>query len=114
VGPELLVGQSTHSPPQVDAGAAADYIGVGPVHATPTKQWRPAVGLELVRYAAAHAAVPWFAIGGLDERNVGAVVRAGAGRVAVVRAIAHAPDPEEAARRLRAALHDSEQDRGAA
>ena len=44
----------------------ADYIGVGPVHATPTKEGRPAVGLELVRYAAAHARQPWFAIGGID------------------------------------------------
>ena len=114
VGGDRLVGQSTHSPPQVDAGAAADYIGVGPVHPTPTKQWRPAVGLELVRYAAAGARVPFFAIGGLDEQNVGPVLSAGATRVAVVRAIADAADPEEAARRLRAALDVAEDRRGAA
>jgi len=114
VGEDRLVGQSTHSPPQVEAGAAADYIGVGPVHPTPTKQWRPAVGLELVRYAAAHARVPFFAIGGLDRENVGTALGAGATRVAVVRAIADAPDPEEAARGLRAALDAVEHRRGAA
>src|ERR687885_397838 len=59
------VGLSTHAPDEIDA-AEAEYIGVGPVYATPTKAGRPAVGLELVRYAAAHARLPWFAIGGID------------------------------------------------
>lgn len=106
VGPDLLVGRSTHTPEQVDAarGMELDYIGVGPVHATPTKPGRPAVGTELVRYAAAHAHVPFFAIGGIDPGNVAEVVAAGAGRVAVVRAITEAEDPERAASELRAAL----------
>jgi thiamine-phosphate pyrophosphorylase len=97
------VGQSTHASGEIDA-AEADYIGVGPVHATPTKEGRPAVGLELVRYAAEHARQPWFAIGGIDETNVASVVAAGATRIAVVRAIGDAPDPERAARALRDAL----------
>ena len=96
------VGQSTHAPAEIDA-AEADYIGVGPVHATPTKEGRPAVGLELVRYAASHARQPWFAIGGIDETNVADVVAAGATRIAVVRAIGDAADPERAARTLREA-----------
>lgn len=104
VGPDLLVGRSTHSPAQIDAVAGADYIGVGPIHPTPTKRWRPAVGLELVRYAAAHARVPFFAIGGLDDARLGEAVAAGATRAAIVRAISEAPDPEAAARSLRAAL----------
>lgn len=99
----LPVGLSTHAPAQIDA-ADADYIGVGPVFATPTKPGRPAVGLELVRYAATHARLPWFAIGGIDLENASAVVAAGASRIAVVRAIGDASDPEEAARRLRRAL----------
>jgi thiamine-phosphate pyrophosphorylase len=103
-GEGVLVGRSTHSVQQADAGAAADYIGVGPVHATPTKPGRAAVGLELVRYAAAAARVPFFAIGGIDPSNVDRVVAAGAQRVAVVRAIVDAPDPEAAARELRAAV----------
>lgn len=97
------VGQSTHAPGEIDR-TAADYIGVGPVYATPTKQGRPAVGLELVRHAAAYAPVPWFAIGGIDETNVGQVVDAGARRIAVVRAIGDAADPERAAATLRSAL----------
>jgi len=99
----LGVGQSTHGPAEIDA-AVADYIGVGPVYATPTKAGRPPVGLELVRYAADRAAVPWFAIGGIDRTTIEDVVGAGATRVAVVRAICDAPDPEAAARELRAAL----------
>ena len=100
----LPVGLSTHAPAEIEAATDTDYIGVGPVYATPTKEGRPAVGLELVRYAAAHATQPWFAIGGIDRANVEQVVAAGATRVAVVRAIADAPDPEAAARELRAAL----------
>jgi thiamine-phosphate pyrophosphorylase len=103
VGSERIVGLSTHSPAQIDAASGVDYIGVGPVHATPTKPGRPAVGLDLVRYAAAHARVPWFAIGGIDETNVAAVRAAGATRIAVVRAIAQATDRAAAAEALRAA-----------
>jgi thiamine-phosphate pyrophosphorylase len=99
----LPMGLSTHAPKEID-DSSADYLGVGPVYATPTKAGRPAVGLELVRYAAQHAVVPWFAIGGIDASNVDAVVAAGASRIAVVRAIGDAADPAEAARFLRAAL----------
>lgn len=104
VGPDRIVGISTHGPADLAAAEGADYAGVGPVYATPTKPGRPAVGLEYVRHAAAHAQLPWFAIGGIDLANVGAVVRAGAMRIAVVRAITQAEDPEAAARALRAAL----------
>jgi len=97
------VGQSTHAPAELDA-TVADYAGVGPVFETPTKEGRPAAGLEYVRYAAAQARVPWFAIGGIDESTVGDVVAAGARRIAVVRAIGDAPDPERAAADLRRAL----------
>jgi thiamine-phosphate pyrophosphorylase len=103
-GPAALVGRSTHSPADIAAAGDADYIGVGPVHATPTKPGRPAVGLALVRHAAEHATVPFFAIGGIDATNAGAVAAAGARRVAVVRAIADAADPCAAAAALRAAL----------
>jgi thiamine-phosphate pyrophosphorylase len=106
VGPDMLIGLSTHAPGEIDAAATApvDYIGVGPIHATPTKPGRPAVGLELVRYAVAHATVPFFAIGGLDAGNIGEVVSAGASRVCVLRAVADAEDPERAARELRGLL----------
>jgi thiamine-phosphate pyrophosphorylase len=109
VGERLLIGLSTHSPEQFDAalGSEADQLSVGPVWETPTKPGRPAAGLDYVRHAAAHAGEqPWFAIGGIDEANVGEVVEAGARRVVVVRAIRDAADPEDAARRLREALPD--------
>ena len=97
------VGLSTHAREEIDS-AEADYIGVGPVYATPTKEGRAPVGLELVRYAAERAGLPWFAVGGIDRTNVADVVAAGARRIAVVRAIVDSPDPERAARELRAAL----------
>jgi len=102
VGPNMLIGLSTHAPAEIDAddAALADYIGVGPVHETPTKPGRPAVGLELIRYASEHSPVPFFAIGGLDADNLGEVIAAGAGRAVVLRAIADAEDPESAARAL--------------
>jgi thiamine-phosphate pyrophosphorylase len=99
----LLVGQSTHAPAELDR-IEADYAGVGPVYATPTKAGRPAAGLDFVRHAAEHARVPWFAIGGIDASNIHDVVAAGAQRIAAVRAIGEAPDPERAAAELRAAL----------
>jgi thiamine-phosphate pyrophosphorylase len=115
------IGLSSHSPEQVDAALAAaagpaalDYFCVGPLWATPTKPGRAAVGLDLVKYAAAAAAgtgrqgpdggVPWFAIGGIDHSNVEQVVEAGAGRIVVVRAITEADDPAAAAASLLAAL----------
>jgi thiamine-phosphate pyrophosphorylase len=103
VGPGRFVGLSTHSEAQADGAAAegVDYFAVGPVHATPTKEGRPAIGLDAVRHAAVTAQAPWFAIGGLDTDTVPAVLDAGATRIVVVRAIAEAEDPGAAARRLR-------------
>jgi thiamine-phosphate pyrophosphorylase len=112
VGPDMLVGLSTHAPSEIDAAVAmtpdgmpyVDYIGVGPVHATPTKLGRPPVGPELVAYASVYAQVPFFAIGGIDTENVVSVLDAGASRVCVLRAICDARDPERAALSLRGAL----------
>jgi thiamine-phosphate pyrophosphorylase len=106
IGPDLLLGLSTHNQQQIDEAGAVpvDYIGAGPVHQTPTKPGRPAAGLELVRYAAGHATVPFFAIGGINGKNAAAVVAAGAGRIAVVRALTEASDPESAAAELLAAI----------
>jgi thiamine-phosphate pyrophosphorylase len=70
------------------------------VHATPTKPGRPAAGPAYVEYAARTVTKPWFAIGGLDAGNVDEVLRRGAARIVVVRAIADADDPEAAARAL--------------
>jgi thiamine-phosphate pyrophosphorylase len=107
VGPDRIVGRSTHAPFQADAADAdadVDYLAVGPVHATPTKPGRPAAGLDYVAYAARTVGKPWFAIGGLDPLTLPAAVEAGARRAVVVRAITEAADPEAAARGLKQLL----------
>lgn len=107
VGPDMLIGLSTHSPEQFDAALAseADQLSVGPVWETPTKAGRPAAGLEYVRHAARHGGErPWFAIGGIDAGNLAEVVAAGARRVVVLRAIRDSADAEAAASALRGAL----------
>jgi thiamine-phosphate pyrophosphorylase len=106
LGPEAIVGLSTHSEQQIAAAASRpiDHISVGPVWETPTKAGRPAVGLELISHAAAHATHPFFAIGGIDATNVGQVVTAGAERLCVVRAIRDAANPTAAAEELRRAF----------
>lgn len=108
VGPDRLVGLSTHSSGQIDGAQGVDYIGVGPVFETPTKPGRPAVGLELVAYAAARADVPFFAIGGIAVDNVGRVREAGAQRIAVVRALTQSDAPAQAARHLRDAVSQAQ------
>lgn len=106
VGPTRLIGLSTHTSNQIDAAGRlpVDYIGVGPVNETPTKPGRAAVGLELVRYAAARAQLPFFAIGGISGANARAVREAGAARIAVVRALTEASNPEATAREFRELL----------
>lgn len=102
LGPDAIIGLSTHSRDQIEAAArtTVDYISVGPIWETPTKEGRPATGLELIRTAAEIAAVPWFAIGGIDIGNVAEVTAAGAERICVVRAIRDAEDPRAAASAL--------------
>jgi thiamine-phosphate pyrophosphorylase len=90
-----------------DAPPAIDYMSVGPIWETPTKAGRPAVGLELVSYAAEQATRPFFGIGGIDPGNAGQVVAAGARRLCAVRAIRDAADPGAAAAALRSAFAGS-------
>jgi thiamine-phosphate pyrophosphorylase len=106
LGPDAIVGLSTHTEEQIAASAEqpVDYISVGPIWETPTKEGRPAVGLELIRHAAAGAPHPFFAIGGIDATNAAQVVDAGARRICVVRAIRDAEDPTAAAEELRNAF----------
>lgn len=106
LGPAPLIGLSTHSEAQLLAALAdgADYAAVGPVFATPTKPGRPAVGLDLVGFAADRADRPVFVIGGVGPANLPQVLEAGARRVAVVRAITESADPAAAASLLSAAL----------
>jgi thiamine-phosphate pyrophosphorylase len=115
VGPDTVIGLSTHDADQVAAAAdssapgQADYFCVGPCWPTPTKPGRTAPGLELVRAAAQLDSAlgsdkPWFAIGGIDAQRLPEVLEAGARRIVVVRAITAAEDPRAAAQQLRSAL----------
>lgn len=106
LGPQKLIGRSTHAIEQLQQAErdGCDYVGVGPVNATPTKPGRIPVGLHYVRQAAAEARIPWFAIGGIESSSLAPVLEAGASRVAVVRAITDAPDPAAASRALLAGL----------
>jgi thiamine-phosphate pyrophosphorylase len=106
LGPEAIVGLSTHSQEQLAASAplAVDYVSVGPIWETPTKEGRPGVGLDYVEHAAANAPHPFFAIGGIDTSNAAEVVAAGARRLGVVRAIRDSEAPAAAAEVLREAL----------
>ena len=98
-----IFGLSTHSLAQVEASRklAPDYIGVGPVYATPTKEIPDAtLGLETMRKMLAAATVPAVAIGGIDAHRLPDVLRAGAQNFAVVRAVCGSTDPYVAIRRL--------------
>jgi thiamine-phosphate pyrophosphorylase len=112
VGPDVIIGRSTHSPAQADAAAAepgVDYFCAGPTWATPTKPGRAAAGLSLLAHVAAAAPVrPWFAIGGIESLGrLDEVIAQGATRVVVVRAITEADDPAAAARAFAARLSKS-------
>ena len=105
LGPDAIVGFSTHAPAELDAAAGettVDYVSTGPVNATPTKPGRPGTGLDYLRYAAATVgdARPWFVTGGVTPATVGGMVAAGAGRFVVVRWLTESDQPESAARAL--------------
>lgn len=106
LGQDKIIGLSTHAPEQalkaVEIGA--DYIGVGPVFETPTKPGKKSVGLEYVEWASKNIEIPFFAIGGIDLSNVDEVTKAGATRIALVRAIINAENPKKAAEEFKAKL----------
>ena len=95
---EIRIGLSSHAPVQAQQAitAGADYIAIGPVYATDTKPTAKPVTLEYVRWAAANIKIPWFAIGGINLRNLDEVVAAGAQRICVVSAILQADDVTKA------------------
>ena len=106
LGPDAVVGFSTHAPAELDASVSepADYVSVGPVAPTPTKPGRPGTGLDYLRYAAATATRPWFVTGGVTPGTVGDMLDAGARRFVVVRWLTESDDPAAAARALRTAI----------
>ncbi|HWF18868.1 MAG TPA: thiamine phosphate synthase [Verrucomicrobiae bacterium] len=95
---KLQIGLSTHTPEQARRALAAepDYIAIGPVYATGTKPTAKPVTLDYVRWAAANVTIPWFAIGGINLKNLDEVIEAGARRICVVSAILNATDVAKA------------------
>ncbi len=112
VGPELLIGLSTHAIDELDAALGAgpglavpvDYLSAGPVVATPTKPGRPGTGLGYVGEAAQRSPVTVWVTGGVDPQTVGPVLATGASHVVVVRYLTEADEPRRAARLLRQAI----------
>jgi thiamine-phosphate pyrophosphorylase len=103
VGPERLVGLSTHAPAELAAAAGepVDYVSAGPIEPTPTKPGRPGTGLDYVRLAADRSAHPFFVTGGVSPATLPAVAAAGARRFVVVRALTESPDPAAVVAELR-------------
>lgn len=101
VGPDRLLGRSTHSLAQALAAAEEgfDYIGFGPLYPTGTKPGRPAIGLDDLGAATRQAACPVFAIGGVNVKTLPAVLEAGARHVVIVSALLTAPDVVTATRK---------------
>ncbi|MDD5084992.1 MAG: thiamine phosphate synthase [Candidatus Omnitrophica bacterium] len=99
----ILIGRSTHSLREALCAEkdGADYIGTGPIFGTPTKPDYKPVGLGLIGKVKRAVRIPFFAIGGVDETTINKVLKAGASRVAVVRAIFGKPSAERAAQGLK-------------
>lgn len=114
VGPDRVVGVSTHSIEQARQAVleGADYIGVGPVFASRTKAFTEFAGLEFVKQVAAEITLPAYAIGGIDVENVGQVVAAGLRSVAVSSAVCQSPHPGDVARDIAALLGAATADKG--
>ncbi len=106
LGPQALIGVSTHSIDQVRQAilAGADYLGIGPVFPSRTKSFDHYPGLDFVRESTAETPMPSFAIGGIGPDNLERVVAAGAKRVAVGSAVLESDDPESLVRLLKARL----------
>jgi thiamine-phosphate pyrophosphorylase len=104
LGSGKLIGVSTHNLEQIDRAVAegADYLGVGPVFPSGTKQFPGYVGEEFIRQAAERIELPWFALGGIDESNLASVLSAGAPGVALCGCICSSNEPRAMAARLRA------------
>lgn len=108
VGPQLLIGVSTHSTEDAQraVGDGADYIGVGPVFPSQTKHFSRYTGVDLLRSVQQTVSIPCFAIGGIDTSNVQEIRKAGMTRIAVSNAVWASSDPQSAANRLRDQLEN--------
>ncbi len=107
LGSSKIIGCSTTNieEMQIAISQGADYIGVGPIYATPTKPGKNPTEIDYLHYVMKNCPVPWFAIGGIDTNNVNDVLATGAERIAVVRAIMQAEEPTRVTQYLLSQLH---------
>ncbi|MSQ47303.1 MAG: thiamine phosphate synthase [Deltaproteobacteria bacterium] len=107
LGPNKLIGVSTHSLAEIAAAMGADFLVFGPVYFTPSKAaYGEPQGLDRLRKAVAHSSVPIFAIGGINGERIPQVLATGAHGVAMISALSAASDPMHAARELLQRLPD--------
>jgi thiamine-phosphate pyrophosphorylase len=106
LGPDALIGVSTHNLDQLRRAvlAGASYVGIGPTLPSATKDFGELAGLDYIREASAATSLPAFAIGGIDASNVDEVVNAGCRRIALSQAILQAESPRAMAVELRRRL----------
>lgn len=106
LGRHALIGVSTHSPEQARKAVfdGADYLGVGPVFPSATKEFTEFPGLDYVQYVAENIGIPWYAIGGINVENVSDILRVGGERIAVSSVICRAPHPRGVTETLKAKL----------
>jgi thiamine-phosphate diphosphorylase len=110
LGPDLIIGASTHSRAEAEAAqaAGASYVNIGPLFPTKTKAWGEAfLGLEGLRDVKSAVRIPFTVMGGIKREHIPALVAEGARTIALVTAVTAAPDPEAAARDLLAAIRAS-------
>jgi thiamine-phosphate pyrophosphorylase len=109
VGPDAIVGLSTHAPDEFDAADAepVDYVSAGPVVSTPTKPGRPGTGLGYLAYATEHASRPFFVTGGVTPDTLPDMLRAGARRFVVVRYLTESAEPQSSAEALRRLIDEA-------
>jgi thiamine-phosphate pyrophosphorylase len=103
LGPELLIGSSTHSLEEALAAqeAGASYVNIGPIFATMTKEAVTPLGPEMIDRIAPQLRIPWTTMGGINKANIDQVVSRGARHPAVITAVTASPDPKAAAGELR-------------
>ena len=104
-----FIGFSTHSLKEALRAEkeGADYISIGPIFRTSSKPELKPIGLNPIRQVRDKVKIPFFAIGGINQENVGEVIRAGAGRVAVINAVFGAKNVKKAAEELRKRIKEA-------
>lgn len=109
LGPDAIIGLSTHDDHEFDAALTteATYLSAGPIVATPTKPGRSGTGVDYAARAQARSDRPVFVTGGVTDETIGALVQAGLRHFVIVRYLTEAPDPRDAATRLRRAMENA-------